>query len=148
MVRTEVTNQSLPLYFMGSDALQAERKVLLARKTDDFAEARVADIQKELQLLTSNRQVEALNARQDESVFYGGLEGVRKEMVRLKNLSINLDRLKLVTVDRKALQPARPMKPKRVLVSVAGLCSVCSWVCSSRRLGISGLKTMGKIRER
>ncbi|QXH37103.1 Wzz/FepE/Etk N-terminal domain-containing protein [Pseudomonas muyukensis] len=121
MVRTEVTNQSLPLYFMGSDALQAERKVLLARKTDDFAEARVADIQKELQLLTSNRQVEALNARQDESVFYGGLEGVRKEMVRLKNLNINLDRLKLVTVDRKALQPARPMKPKRVLVSVAGL---------------------------
>ncbi|WP_175653716.1 Wzz/FepE/Etk N-terminal domain-containing protein [Pseudomonas sp. Marseille-P9899] len=121
VVRTEVNGQSLPLYFMGSDALQAERKVLQSRKSDDFTAGRIAEIQKELRLLANNRQVEALNARKDESVFLDGLEGVRKEMVRLKTLDINLDRLGLVSVDRKALQPTKPVKPRRLLLCVGGL---------------------------
>ncbi|MFW3895890.1 Wzz/FepE/Etk N-terminal domain-containing protein [Pseudomonas bharatica] len=121
VVRTEVNSQTLPLYFMGSDALEAERKVLQSRKSDDFTAGRIAEIQKELRLLENNRQVEALNARKDESVFLNGLEGVRKEMVRLKNLDVNLDRIGLVSVDRRALEPTKPIRPKRLLLCIGGL---------------------------
>src|SRR5690606_34442349 len=48
VIRTEVNNQQIPLYFMGSDALEAERKALLARRSDDFTEPRIAEIAREL----------------------------------------------------------------------------------------------------
>jgi LPS O-antigen subunit length determinant protein (WzzB/FepE family) len=42
-------------------------------------------------------------------------------MARLQNLNIDLDRLKLVSVDRQALEPTSPIKPKRFLVIVLGV---------------------------
>ena len=36
VIRTEVNNQQIPLYFMGSEALEAERDILLQRRSDDF----------------------------------------------------------------------------------------------------------------
>src|SRR5690606_1200660 len=47
-VRTEVNNQQIPLYFMGTEALEAERKTLQQRKSDDFTEPRIGEILKEL----------------------------------------------------------------------------------------------------
>jgi len=57
VIRTEVNNQQIPLYFMGSEALEAERKALLARRSDDFTEPRIAQIARELKLLEHNRQI-------------------------------------------------------------------------------------------
>src|SRR5690606_24926840 len=51
VILTEVHNRQLPLYFMGTEALEAERNALLERTSDDFAEPRIAEIQRELQLL-------------------------------------------------------------------------------------------------
>lgn len=55
VILTEVHNRQLPLYFMGTEALEAERNALLERTSDDFAEPRIAEIQRELQLLERNR---------------------------------------------------------------------------------------------
>ncbi len=121
VMRTEINNQQIPLYFMGVEALQAERAALMARKSDDFTEGRISQIAKELQLLKLNRQVEVLNQRKNEDVFLAGVEPLRTEMARLKNLNINLDSLKLVVVDQQALEPLRPMKPKKFLIILLGL---------------------------
>ena len=121
-MRIEINNQQVPLYFMGTDALEAERAALQQRKTDDFTEGRIAQIARELQLLQSNREVEVLKQRQNEDLFLSGVEPLRAEIVRLGNLS-NLDssNMKLVSIDRKALEPMQPIKPKKALVILLGL---------------------------
>ena len=107
---------------MGTDALEPERVALQQRKTDDFTEGRIAQIARELQLLQSNREVEVLKQRQNEDLFLSGVEPLRAEIVRLGNLS-NLDssNMKLVSIDRKALEPMQPIKPKKALVILLDL---------------------------
>lgn len=122
VMRTEINNQQTPLYFMGVDALEAERTALQNRKTDDFTEARIAKIAHELQLLQSNREVEVLKQRQNEDLFLSGVQPLRAEVVRLGNVgSLDTSNIKLVAVDRRALEPMEPIKPKKVLVVVLGL---------------------------
>ncbi|MGO2451789.1 GNVR domain-containing protein [Pseudomonas taetrolens] len=122
VMRTEINNQQTPLYFMGVDALEAERTALQNRKTDDFTEARIAKIAHELQLLQSNREVEVLKQRQNEDLFLSGVQPLRAEVVRLGNVgSLDTSNIKLVAVDRMALEPMEPIKPKKVLVVVLGL---------------------------
>jgi chain length determinant protein (polysaccharide antigen chain regulator) len=120
VMKTEVNSQQLPLYFMGVDALEAERTALSQRRSDDFTEMRIAQIAKELQLLQNNRQVEVLNLREKEDLFLNGVEPLRAEIARLRNLNIDMSRLKLVSIDRQALEPLRPVKPRKALILIAG----------------------------
>ncbi|MBH3425779.1 MULTISPECIES: Wzz/FepE/Etk N-terminal domain-containing protein [Pseudomonas] len=121
VMRTEINNQQIPLYFMGVEALEAERTALMQRKSDDFTEGRIAQIAKELQLLQSNREIEVLNRRENEDLFLAGVQPVRAEEARLRNLSIDMSRLKLVTIDKQALEPLRPVKPRKVLIILLGM---------------------------
>lgn len=121
LMRTEINNQQIPLYFMGVEALEAERMALQKRTTDDFTDGRIAQIAREFQLLQSNREIEMLNRRENEDLFLSGVEPLRAEIVRLQNLNIDMSRLKLVTVDRQALEPVSPLKPKKALIIIAGL---------------------------
>lgn len=121
VMRTEVNTQNIPLYFMGYETLEAERAALQKRTTDDFTEKRIAEIGKELQMLQVNRQVQELNKRSNEDIFLKDVFPLRAEVTRLRNLNIDMDRLKLVTIDRKALQPVSPIKPKPVLVIILSL---------------------------
>ena len=114
-MRTEINNQQIPLYFMGVEALTAERTALLQRKSDDFTEGRIAQIARELQLLQSNREIEVLKLRQNEDLFLSGVEPLRSEVVRLKNLgNLDISNMKLVSIDRKALEPLHPIKPQKI----------------------------------
>ncbi|CRM31791.1 chain-length determining protein [Pseudomonas fluorescens] len=121
VMRTEVNNQQIPLYFMGVEALEAEKRALNQRNSDDFAEARIAQIAKELQLLQSNRQVEVLNRRENEDIFLAGVEPLRAEMARLRNLNIDMSRIKLVAIDRAAMEPLSAVKPKKLLIIMGGI---------------------------
>ena len=121
VVRTEINNQAIPLYFMGTDALEAERDALLKRTSDDFAAGRVAEINKELLMLSTNREVEVLNGRQQEDLFLQGVEPLRKEIVRLNGLNLSLQGVALVTVDQSAIQPKSPFKPKPLLIISLGV---------------------------
>lgn len=120
-MRTEINNQQIPLYFMGVEALEAERSALAQRRSDDFTDGRIAQIAKELQLLQANREVEVLGRRNNEDIFLGGVESLRAEEARLSALSIDISRLKLVTVDKRALEPLAPIRPKKTLIILAGL---------------------------
>ena len=121
VIRTEVNNQQIPLYFMGSEALEAERNALLQRRSDDFTEPRVAQIAKELQLLANNRQVEVLNKRENEDLFLKKLAVWREEAAHLRSLNIDVSGLKLAAIDQPATQPIKPVKPKKLLILALGV---------------------------
>ena len=116
LMRTEITSQTLPLYFMGTKALQAERAALLKRTSDEFTDRRVSDIGRELNLLEVNRQVEMLGKRMNEDLFLKNIEPLRAEVARLGNLKTDMSHLGLVSIDRKAQTPMYPIKPKKVLI--------------------------------
>ena len=121
VMRTEVNNQKIPLYFMGTEALEAERAALQQRTSDDFTNPRIAEIGKELQLLESNREVEVLRKRGNEDIFLQDVEPLRAEVARLRGLNIDMSNLKLVTIDRRAQEPLSPIKPKKPLVIALSL---------------------------
>lgn len=121
VMRTEINNQQIPLYFMGVEALDAERQALLRRKSGDFSEGRIAQIAGELQLLQFNRRIEMLNSRQNEDLFLDGVEPLRAEAARLRNLNVNMDSLKLVVVDKEALAPLGPIFPNKKIIIALGL---------------------------
>lgn len=121
VMRTEVNNQKIPLYFLGTEALEAERVALQQRTSDDFTNPRIAEIGKELQLLESNREVEILQKRGNEDIFLQDVEPLRAEVARLRSLNIDMSNLKLVTIDRRAQEPLAPVKPKKGLVIALSL---------------------------
>ena len=121
VIRTEVFNQQFPLYFMGVEALEAERAALLQRRSDDFTSPRVAQIQKKLQLLEHNRQIEVLNARENKDLFLADLSSLRKEEARLKNINLDLSELQLVIIDQQAELPSQPVAPNKILIIGCGL---------------------------
>nr|WP_256667773.1 Wzz/FepE/Etk N-terminal domain-containing protein [Pseudomonas sp. R-28-1W-6] len=120
VIRTEVNNQQIPLYFMGAETLQAERDALKARSSDDFTEPRIAEIAKELKLLEQNRKIEVLKNRKDEDLFLKQLAQLREEEARLKGLDLDLSALTLARVDQPAVQPLKPKEPKKVLIITLG----------------------------
>ncbi|SFM70784.1 LPS O-antigen chain length determinant protein WzzB [Halopseudomonas yangmingensis] len=121
VVRTEVTNQTPPLYFMGTDALEAERKALQSRTSDDFTAPRIVEINKELQLLENNRTIEMLQARENEDLFLAELAKLRSERARLKSLELDPQKLSLVRIDQVAVQPVSAIKPKKPMILALGI---------------------------
>ncbi|WP_238996092.1 Wzz/FepE/Etk N-terminal domain-containing protein [Azotobacter chroococcum] len=123
VIRTEVHNQEIPLYFMGTEALEAERDALEKRRSDDFTSPRIAEIQKRLRLLETNRQVEMLKQRKDkdEDLFLNDLDKLIGEAARLRGLKVDFSNLALVKVDQLAVEPIKPVKPKKLLILALGL---------------------------
>ncbi|WP_368491594.1 Wzz/FepE/Etk N-terminal domain-containing protein [Pseudomonas sp. Hg5Tf] len=121
VIRTEVNNQQIPLYFMGTDALEAEQQVLRKRTSDDFVDPRIAQIRKELMMLGSNRKVQMLQQRQNEELFVKGIEALRAERSRLMTIPTDMTGLRLVSIDRLAVEPISPIKPKKSLIIALGL---------------------------
>ncbi|WP_439858874.1 Wzz/FepE/Etk N-terminal domain-containing protein [Pseudomonas sp. MBLB4136] len=125
VMRTEVNSRDIPLYFMGVDALKAEGQALSERSSDDFSEPRIAELEKELALLSHNRQVEILEQRKNEDLYLKDLAKWRQEAAQLKGVKFDAGTLQLVRVDQRALEPLSAVKPKKALViglgGVAGL---------------------------
>lgn len=141
VIRTEVNNQQIPLYFMGTEALNAERESLSARENDDFTSGRIVEINKELRLLEHNRLIEVLKTRENEDLFLAELAENRKEISRLKSLEVDMENLRLVRIDQTAIEPANPIKPKKSLI-------VAISIIIGGMLGVFGVLIRGVIRKR
>lgn len=120
VIRTEVTNQEAPLYFMGTEALSAERDALASRKSDDFIEPRIAEIQSELAMLEHNREVEIMREREREDLYLTNLAELREEAARLNSIQLDTEHLRLVRLDQPALQSLDPVKPKKAMIIALG----------------------------
>lgn len=121
VIRTEVNNEETPLFFMGTDALNAERNSLMARENDDFTSDRIVEINTALKILEYNRQIEILQSRENDELFLVELADNRKKMSNLKSLQVNMDSLKLVRIDQSAIEPTSPIKPKKSLIVILGI---------------------------
>ncbi|WP_448197302.1 Wzz/FepE/Etk N-terminal domain-containing protein [Pseudomonas putida] len=121
VIRTEVNGRPVPLYFMGTEILEAERTALRRRTSDDFVEPRIGKIRKELIMLSTNRKVEAIKSRADEGAFLEGIEALRVERSRLQALDTRLQGLQLVTVDQRAVASSKPVKPRKALIVLFAL---------------------------
>jgi LPS O-antigen subunit length determinant protein (WzzB/FepE family) len=116
IIRTEVNGRPVPLYFMGTEVLEAERATLRKRTSDDFVAPRIGEIRKELLLLSNNRSVEAIKARVNDQDFLEGVEALRAERVRLQAINTELQGLQLVSIDQRAVAAAKPLKPRKALI--------------------------------
>lgn len=124
---TEINNQQIPLYFMGVEILEAERSALLKRNSDDFTEARIAHIAREMWMLQNNREVEVLEQRENEELFLSGVQPFRAEIARLSKAgNLDFSGFQLVAIDRKALEPLSPIKPRKILFVVLGMAFGCA----------------------
>lgn len=121
LIRTEVNNQQIPLYFMGTAALAAERKALQARSSDDFTDAHVGEIEKQLRMLRNNREIEALRKRENDDLFMDKLASWEEEISYLSKLQPELLLNDIVEVDQPAVLPLSPIKPKKTLIVALGL---------------------------
>ncbi|WP_236247897.1 hypothetical protein [Pseudomonas mosselii] len=110
-----------PLYFLGSDALEAERAALLQRRSDDFADTRIPQIAKELQLLDRNREVEALEQRKQADLYLQDIASIKAERFALEQVSLQAKDLRLVSVDQRAANPLDPISPSKWLLGIGGL---------------------------
>lgn len=116
VVRAEISNQQIPLYFMGTEALKAERDVLQKRRSDDFSDPRIAEVQSELSMLEHNREVELLENRGDEDLFIDAYAKWTKKAAELKGLNLSLSELMLVNIDRQAHHSGVPVSPQAAWV--------------------------------
>lgn len=121
VIRTEVNGHQNPLYFMGSDTLNGERAALMSRENDDFTSSRIVEINTALKLLEHNRQIEVLQARENEDLFLIELAGHRQEISRLKSIKVDMDKLNLVRIDQSAIEPTSPIKPNKKLIVMVGM---------------------------
>jgi len=121
IMRNEVNNQAIPLYFLGTDALEAERVMLKQRSSDDFVSERIAEIGKELRMLEVNREVEVLNQRKNEDIFLQNIEPLRTEKTRLSGINTDMSKLELVSIDRRAQEPVGPVKRSKFAIMALAL---------------------------
>ncbi|MGP3791338.1 Wzz/FepE/Etk N-terminal domain-containing protein [Pseudomonas sp. B392_1p] len=119
-VRTEINSREIPLYFMGVAALSAEREALQARASDDFIEPRISELQKKLDMLKHNRQVEVLKQRENEDLYLDELAVWSEEAARLDGINFDASTLQLARLDQPAQQPLNRLKPKRTLIMALG----------------------------
>ena len=121
VIRTEVNSQQIPLYFMGTETLTAERKALQARKSDTFTSDRIVEINKALKLLENNRKIEQLQVRENNDLFLKELAENRIEIAHLQDLNVDMEKLHLVRIDQAAIEPSSPIKPNKKLILAVGI---------------------------
>jgi LPS O-antigen subunit length determinant protein (WzzB/FepE family) len=62
-----------------------------------------------------------LNKRENEDLFLKDLAAWREEAARLRSLQVDASNLKLISIDQLAVEPLRPIKPKKTLILALGL---------------------------
>lgn len=122
---TEINTQPQPLYLRGSKALRSEIKELTERTSDDPFIPGLRDLQDKVELLKTNRQVEALKARTSNDPFIEVLRDKESELAILEAFNINPNQVSVATLDQAAYPPDKRESPKRLLIVVLGaLCGL------------------------
>lgn len=93
--------------------------MLQKRRSDEFTEPRIAQIQADLRLLERSREVELLKWRADEDVY---IENYAKRAggCGAKGAEPHLSALQLVNIDRQAIYPRSAVKPKKIAIVPIG----------------------------
>ena len=105
-----------PLYLLGTHFIKAELDVLKTRKNDDFTDKRIADLNRQLKELSTNRNIQALENRIKSTAFVPNTDIIKTEIFRLKNLPDNAASIKLTQLADSAYTAPTAVKPRRAVI--------------------------------
>jgi len=122
VVYAEINSQEgLPLYFMGTEALQAEREVIEANLREDAQTPEIRSIVKQISLLRNNREIEAVQSREQDSPFIDEYNALLQQNTLLQANLVAPDEIQAAEVTNWAYQPANPDSPRKALILALSL---------------------------
>lgn len=122
VIYAEINAQGgLPLYFMGTQALKAEREVLQANLQDATKTAAIRDIQKQISQLSENRTIEALKAREQNAPFIDRHMELKQQNILLRAKQVIIENIHIANVNHWAYQPSSPDSPRALLIMALAL---------------------------
>ncbi|MEQ6917028.1 Wzz/FepE/Etk N-terminal domain-containing protein [Halomonas aquatica] len=121
VVYAEINSQDgIPLYFMGTEALSAERVVIESNLEEEVKTAEVRNIEQQLQQLKENQTINALLRRESLSPFSVQHNELRQQNAILAAKNISEEEIDVASVSHWAYQPGSPDSPRiRLIVSLS-----------------------------
>lgn len=122
IVYAEINSQDgLPLYFMGTRALQAERRVIEENLNQEAMTPAIREIEKEIAQLETNHEIQAMLARKSHSPFIEAYNSLKQENTLLRANVIRLEDVQVTDVTQWAYEPTAPDSPRTTLVVALAL---------------------------
>ncbi|RDB41755.1 hypothetical protein DU490_16765 [Halomonas sp. DQ26W] len=122
VIYAEINSQGgLPLYFMGVEALKAEREVIELNLERETKTAEIRNIESRLSQLRNNRTIEALLNREELSPFSDEYNSLRSQNKILAANVVTKDEIDVVSAIHWAYQPNSQDSPKKGLSLVLSL---------------------------
>lgn len=122
VIYAEINSQNaLPLYFMGTEALRTERLVLERNLHEEAKTAEIRAIEKEIEQLQQNREIEAILAREQEHPFIGSYHDLQEQNLMLQASRITPEDIQVATVTLWGYQPDTSDSPRRSLTLALAL---------------------------
>lgn len=119
LVRAEFSDMGkLPLYFRGYESLEAEKLELLKRTKENFPSPQITEIERQIAMLATNREIEKLLTREKPADFMDAFVAIEQEVAHLKTLQLNEQAANLYVLQKSAFKPVKPIKPKKLLILI------------------------------
>lgn len=111
----------LPLYFLGTDALSAEREVLTQGLDEPMTSPAIRQIEKQLEQLQHQRRIEAFEARESDSPFIDTYNQLQQENTLLRAKNVTPDDITVTEIVDVAYRPEASDGPGKSLVLALAL---------------------------
>lgn len=122
VIYTEINSQGgLPLYFMGVDALRAEREVIEQNLEEDANTEEIRNIESQIQQLINNRTIETIANRENQTPFIEEYNNLRSQNEILSASMISPSEIDIVSAIHWAYQPNGPESPRSSLIIALSL---------------------------
>lgn len=117
VIYAEINSQGgLPLYFMGVEALRAEREVIEQNLEEDVKTEEIREIESQLQQLSRNRMIEAITSREKQTPFIEEYNNLRSQNEILSASMISSSEIDIVSAINWAYHPENPDSPRHSLI--------------------------------
>jgi len=117
IIYAEINSQGgLPLYFMGVEALRAEREVVEQNLEEDAKTPEIRNIESQLQQLRNNRTIEAIAERNNQTPFIEEYNNLRSQNEILSASMVSPGEIDIVSAIHWAYQPNGPESPRTSLI--------------------------------
>jgi LPS O-antigen subunit length determinant protein (WzzB/FepE family) len=122
VIYAEINSQgNVPLYFMGTLALSAEREILEANLRDGVKTVEIRNIEKEISQLKMNRTIETLLSREVNSPFDEHYTELEKKNTLLRSYLLSTEDLEIAEVAQWAYQPDASDSPRAAITLALAL---------------------------
>jgi len=105
-----------PLYYRGYESLTAEKAELVKRNENNYPSNEIVELERKIEMLKENREVEKLLERKDPTPFLADYEKLLKRNAYLNTLVIEVETVNIYQLDAFPLPPVAPIKPKKMLI--------------------------------